>query len=543
MLKAIVNSLASRLALAMVLTSLIVAAALSPILYRVAYEAEVEDVQQQIDQLTATVKQTAAIATFLEDQQLATEVGRGLLANKVLQGVLIQGISNTLFTEGKSASTNGAEASLDLNICFTLYSPFTAEEITGRLCLYPSSQYIKARASQKAGQQIAVTLAFSGLLILVLFTTLSLLFTRPITSLANHLHGLRPRANYKIPLPRFHKSDEIGKLVNDTNQLLDSVATMLSSERQMRREMEMMKNHFRLIFEQSSSGIALLTLDGKLKVFNPAFEKILGDELLHRASGHHSGLADIACNREQVREVFQQASAGASNVEVDIEIKDPQNNSRWLHCQVSRVPDQKGVPCLEVVVFDISERRAQEQLARNEADVDPLTEALNRRAGQTKIAEMLSGLSAEGSTCALLMLDLDKFKPVNDSLGHKAGDQVLKVVVQRLRACIRNGDLIIRWGGDEFLLAIELHRGAVDAEAVANKVIRAINTPIELWNNQTITLGVSVGIAVFPDNGRTIAELIHCADEAMYDVKNQSKNNYCFHDSAIGKAPACLETT
>lgn len=525
----------------MLLTSLLVAAAISPILYRMAFKAEENDVQQQIAELTATVKQTAAIASFLEDQQLATEVGRGLLENKVLQGVLIQGISKTLFSEGKSDAEMPDKMRSNLSSCFTLYSPFNAEEITGRLCLYPSAQYIEARASQKAGQQIALTLAFSGLLIVVLFITLNLLFTRPITSLANHLHGLRPRANYKIPLPKFHKTDEIGKLVKDTNQLLDSVVNMLSSERQMRREMEMMKNHFRLIFEQSSSGIALLTLNGKLNVCNPSFEKILGDQLMQRIATGNISLAELANNKEQVKAVFQQASSGGANVEVDLEIIEKDNHSRWLHCQISRVPDQKGIPCLEVVVFDISERRNQEQLARNEADIDPLTEALNRRAGQARISKILATAPRESSSYALLMLDLDKFKPVNDSLGHRAGDQVLKVVVQRLKACIRNEDMIIRWGGDEFLLAIELHRGSADAVTVATKVIRAINTPFDLWNDHQVRLGVSIGIALFPEHGDTIAELIHYADEAMYDVKNESKNNYCFHDTPVGKAPSLLE--
>ncbi len=132
---------------------------------------------------------------------------------------------------------------------------------------------------------------------------------------------------------------------------------------------------------------------------------------------------------------------------------------------------------------------------------------------------------------AVMFIDLDGFKTVNDTLGHDAGDEVLKHVAQRLLACVRETDTVARIGGDEFLLiATGLHTPE-NASQIAEKVIQFVSQPI-IFNGRQAVVGASIGIALFPDHGNDKDQLIKQADEAMYSVKNASKNGFGFVNTA-----------
>jgi diguanylate cyclase (GGDEF)-like protein len=132
---------------------------------------------------------------------------------------------------------------------------------------------------------------------------------------------------------------------------------------------------------------------------------------------------------------------------------------------------------------------------------------------------------------AVMFIDLDGFKAVNDSLGHDAGDYVLREVANRLVSSVRATDTVARVGGDEFLLiAIELHCSD-DAAFIAHKVIHAVSQPI-VFNSHTTVVGASIGIALYPNHGEDINQLIKLADEAMYRIKNSGKNGFGFAASA-----------
>ena len=126
---------------------------------------------------------------------------------------------------------------------------------------------------------------------------------------------------------------------------------------------------------------------------------------------------------------------------------------------------------------------------------------------------------------ALLFLDLDEFKAVNDSLGHNAGDQLLQCVAQRIEECIRDEDTAARFGGDEFTIILEDIKQATDAELVAAKIINTISEPV-VFGDQSICIATSIGISLYPDDGLESDELMHAADSAMFRAKSRGKNNY-----------------
>jgi diguanylate cyclase (GGDEF)-like protein len=133
---------------------------------------------------------------------------------------------------------------------------------------------------------------------------------------------------------------------------------------------------------------------------------------------------------------------------------------------------------------------------------------------------------------ALMFIDLDGFKAVNDTLGHDAGDYVLKQVAQRLLSCVRETDTVARIGGDEFLIIATEINSPKNAAQIAEKVIQLVSKPF-IFKGKKAVVGTSIGIALFPDHGKDMDQLIKQADEAMYKVKNAGKNGFCFVNTAM----------
>jgi diguanylate cyclase (GGDEF)-like protein len=128
---------------------------------------------------------------------------------------------------------------------------------------------------------------------------------------------------------------------------------------------------------------------------------------------------------------------------------------------------------------------------------------------------------------ALLFLDLDKFKSINDTLGHLAGDLLLQSVAVRLKSCVRESDTVCRQGGDEFLILLSEVSSRHDVESVAQKIIATMAIPHQIEGQELVST-ISVGISLFPDNAVNSQEMLKCADDAMYRAKERGRNNYQF---------------
>jgi diguanylate cyclase (GGDEF)-like protein len=161
------------------------------------------------------------------------------------------------------------------------------------------------------------------------------------------------------------------------------------------------------------------------------------------------------------------------------------------------------------------------------ANHDNLTRLPNRRLLQELTRVALHQAQRQSQTLALLYLDLDGFKPINDSLGHEVGDFVLKTVADRLKAALRTMDIVARIGGDEFAVIVQDARDPAGLERVAQKIIDGLGKPMELMGH-TCRVGASIGISLFPKHGRTLGELAERADEAMSIAKSMGKGNFVF---------------
>jgi diguanylate cyclase len=170
------------------------------------------------------------------------------------------------------------------------------------------------------------------------------------------------------------------------------------------------------------------------------------------------------------------------------------------------------------------------------AGLDPLTQLPNRALMLDRCTHAMASARRRGSRLALLFLDLDQFKPVNDSLGHALGDEALMTVAQRLTAAVREADTVSRYGGDEFLIMLSEVSQPSDAEVIAGKLIAAIAEPCRL-DGHAVKLSACIGISLYPDDGDDIDLLIRNADDAMYRAKRQGTGSYALHGNAPVSQP------
>lgn len=174
---------------------------------------------------------------------------------------------------------------------------------------------------------------------------------------------------------------------------------------------------------------------------------------------------------------------------------------------------------------DITEQKKAEEKIRHQANHDELTGLPTLRLGRDRLSSAIAMARRNKISVAVLFLDLDGFKDVNDNLGHKAGDHVLNEVAERLTQTVRGTDTVARLGGDEFVIVITEVAEETGHVMAAKKIIKALAEPIG-FNGRAINISASIGIALYPEHGETTDELIHKADEAMYVAKNSGKNNY-----------------
>lgn len=186
------------------------------------------------------------------------------------------------------------------------------------------------------------------------------------------------------------------------------------------------------------------------------------------------------------------------------------------------------------VTRDVTERSAREEMMRRLAFYDPLTQLPNRRLLQQRLKETMA--QAPERPLALIFIDLDHFKPINDTFGHETGDQLLKQVAERMRHCVREEDLVARLGGDEFVILLPDTDAA--ALAVADKLHQSLHHPFSI-EQQALCISGSIGVALYPEHGTDPKTLMHHADQAMYQAKHHGRGRVCLF--AAGLAPDTLQ--
>ena len=192
------------------------------------------------------------------------------------------------------------------------------------------------------------------------------------------------------------------------------------------------------------------------------------------------------------------------------------------------VVNYKGKKAILSINRDITERKKMEKAIKDLAYQDPLTALPNRLLFNDRIDVALEHAKRKNQKLALMFLDLDQFKGINDMFGHRIGDLLLKEAADRLKSILRKSDTIARMGGDEFIILLPEIKTKKDVEKIARKILEVIKKPY-LIENLGFSITTSIGLALYSDDGESVDDLMRKADYAMYQVKGKGKNNYQFY--------------
>ena len=340
---------------------------------------------------------------------------------------------------------------------------------------------------------------------------------------------------YVRDLLREHRRIEarLEDVVDERTQELQTINQELREEILVRKEAERSfqrsSRHFRALFDTAASPIILIDPSFQIRKWNTAAEALFGysrDEAVGR------NLIETFIPEEYRDEmswkILKTLQAGQLQETLETGIQGYDGTDHIVLWNLNLLLDEdEDETQLILIGQNISEiRRTQDQL-HYLAHFDVLTDTANRRLFEDRCRRALASANRHGHHCALIALDVDHFKRINDTLGHDAGDEMLKILAQRLKGSVREEDTIARLGGDEFAVLLHHVNGAEGCEKVARGILEAFTEPVTVPGSELVITS-SIGIALAPDDGTRYEQLLKNADMAMYRAKKAGRNNFQF---------------
>jgi diguanylate cyclase (GGDEF)-like protein/PAS domain S-box-containing protein len=309
--------------------------------------------------------------------------------------------------------------------------------------------------------------------------------------------------------------------------------TLYSASREMERQLLVNEESMKLaslLFQNSGEGMMVVDANGQILTINPAFSLLSGyteKELIgHRAYE----LASHRHDQEFFDEIFVCVrDTGHWNGELWQQSKDGEEFLASM--VVNAVYDEQGNPFRYVALLsDITQKKASEELIWRQANFDTLTGLPNRNMLYEHLRQEMKKTDRSQLPMALVFVDLDYFKEINDTLGHDKGDVLLKQVANRLLSCVRTSDIVARLGGDEFTVILSELRKPADVERTAQEILKKMSTPFQLGED-IAQISSSIGIALYPHDGADADSLMKSADKAMYGAKQKGRNRCNYANS------------
>ncbi len=286
------------------------------------------------------------------------------------------------------------------------------------------------------------------------------------------------------------------------------------------------------VFQNTAEGILVADAEGAILSINPAFTEITGfsvDEVI----GKSPRVLKSDRHEAPFYQIMWDRLLGPGRWQGEIWNRRKSGEAFLAWQTITSVRDEEGRVVRFVSVFnDITELHRKEEQIRHQAYHDALTGLPNRMLLQDRLGQAINLARRDVVSVALMFIDLDRFKVVNDSLGHDVGDLLLTEVGQRLQGCLRRSDTIARLGGDEFMVVLADVAIAGEVVEVAEKLINRLVEPMPLKGHD-VQVGASIGIALYPQDGEDVTTLMKNADTAMYRAKNAGRNTFRFFDSAM----------
>ena len=307
--------------------------------------------------------------------------------------------------------------------------------------------------------------------------------------------------------------------------LIQDITARKEADRAL-REAEL---RYRGLFDNAIEGIFRVSREGRFLEVNPALAQIYGYESVEEFK---RGMSEAGARRyvepQRLPQLHQMLRARGSVNDFQSQVYRRNGDAIWVSENARIVFDEAGKPSgYEGTVEDITERKLYQARIEQQANYDTLTGLANRSLLNDRVEQAILTCSNYNKKLAVAFIDLDRFKFINDSLGHHVGDELLKCMAQRIKACVREVDTLARLGGDEFVLLLTDHQGSPPVRAVIERILRVVAEPWSSVHGE-FKVTCSIGVAMYPDDGTDAQSLLKHADSAMYRAKDNGRNNFQF---------------
>lgn len=347
---------------------------------------------------------------------------------------------------------------------------------------------------------------------------------KDLSIISHYCRIVRPNRSIRI----IHGQGEV--FVNETGKCVSILGTAHDVTEHM--EMQEERDRLAMIVESSNDAIFSISLDNVITSWNRGAENVFGYSACEIIGRKIFTLLPVERYNERDH-IIQTILSGGQICHFETMRLRKDGGQIYVSITTSPLLNSEGkIIGNSVIARDVSERRKMEEIIKHQAHHDPLTDLPNRQLFMDFLDRELSHARRNETRLALLFLDLNGFKKINDTLGHSYGDLLLQEVGHRLRACIRESDIVARIGGDEFTVLMPIISQTDDVGIVLKKILGVFETPFIL-NKIAVDTATSIGVCMFPEDGESGEELIQKADIAMYDAKSSGKNSYQFYNAAI----------
>ncbi|MFK2827152.1 sensor domain-containing diguanylate cyclase [Bacillus sp. B190/17] len=321
------------------------------------------------------------------------------------------------------------------------------------------------------------------------------------------------------------KEDGFGEFILDTGsscvQIVLILWVFILGKQAIQRHQEK-EEHYRNLIERFPEAI-FVHRRGEIIFTNKAGVRLLGANSMNDLL-NHNWKNYIHYTPEELNLIKKKLNEDRI---INFQIKAKRLDGQLIDLEITSTSIEfEGVSAREFIARDITKRKKQENMIQKLVYQDTLTKLPNRRAFMDKLEQSLILSQKNKTNLAVMFIDLDGFKKVNDNLGHDTGDELLKRVSALLKDCVRNNDFVARLAGDEFTILLP-EANKQDSSLIADKIIKKLNVPIYILGEK-VQVTSSIGISLYPQNGNDATVLIKKADESMYQAKNNGKNSYEF---------------
>ena len=357
----------------------------------------------------------------------------------------------------------------------------------------------------------------SAILFGLLFWLMMRANLRPLLALRDDIVGLRKHPHAHRRMPR--RDDEIGEVAHDFYDLFDALT-------QARIESDARAQELQSILDACPLAIAIIR-DRIVQRANPAFERMFG-YTLDEVTG--TSVERYYLSHQEFKSAGRRIADAIANgrvARIEQILRDRKGRAFWANIYARLLDPAAPEKGPVVLIEDISERKASEDRIRYLAEHDVLTGLPNRMLFNDRVGTAIERARRDKRKVALLFLDIDRFKNINDSLGHQTGDRLLQQVAERLKLNLRGSDSVGRPGGDEFAVLIPDIGDAENAARIATKLLEILSRPYAI-DEHRLVVTASIGIALYPDDGEDLTTLSRNADAAMYHGKESGRNAYRF---------------